>query len=140
MSIDPVSLVTLSDGAAVAPVAPVAPIGSSSGSAAADGASTPPLLGSGSAASTPDGSSASGGSPPTPGETRAAVASANRQLAESGREFSFHYDDQVHQEIVKIIDTRTNQVLQQIPSEAMLAAARALAGGTTSGLLLKTEV
>jgi len=51
---------------------------------------------------------------------------------------TFVFDDQVHQTIVKIVDSQTHQVVQQIPSEAMLAAARALAGTPLSGALVNT--
>jgi len=37
------------------------------------------------------------------------------------------------------VDTQTHKVVQQIPSEAMLAAARALSGTTASGALVNTK-
>jgi uncharacterized FlaG/YvyC family protein len=39
--------------------------------------------------------------------------------------------------LVKIVDTRTNTVIRQVPSEEMLAAARALSGSSTRGTLLR---
>jgi flagellar protein FlaG len=91
-----------------------------------------------SASSAPDPTTSSG-SAARPGETRAAVDAANYQLAQSGYQFKFQYDDQAHQEIVKIVDSETQQVLQQIPSEAMLAAAQSLANGAAPGTLLQTQ-
>jgi flagellar protein FlaG len=91
-----------------------------------------------SASSAPDPRTSSG-SAARPGETRAAVDAANYQLAQSGYQFKFQYDDQAHQEIVKIVDSETQQVLQQMPSEAMLAAAQGLANGGAPGTLLQTQ-
>lgn len=78
-------------------------------------------------------------SPPDSGQVKAAVADANQSLAENGTQLTFVFDDQVHDMIVKIVDTQTHQVVQQIPSEAMLAAARALSGTPTNGALVNTK-
>ena len=77
--------------------------------------------------------------PPDPGLVKAAVANANQALAQNGTQLTFVFDDQIHETIVKIVDVQTHQVVQQIPSEAMLAAARALSGTKTSGALVDTK-
>ena len=87
----------------------------------------------------PGASAAAPGAPPSSGQVKAAVADANQSLAENGTQLTFVFDDQVHETIVKIVDTQTHQVVQQIPSEAMLAAARALSGSTASGALVNTK-
>jgi len=76
---------------------------------------------------------------PSRSAVKAAVADANQSLAENGTQLTFVFDDQVHRTIVKIVDTQTHKVVQQIPSEAMLAAARALSGTTASGALVNTK-
>ena len=72
----------------------------------------------------------------TPAQLKAAVDAANRQLDQSNRELTFVFDDTLGRVLVKIVDTRTNTVIRQVPSEEMLAAARALSGSSTRGALL----
>jgi len=87
----------------------------------------------GSAAGTPPAGAA------TPAQLKAAVDAANQALDQSNRELSFVFDDKLNRILVKIIDTRTNTVVRQVPSEEMLAAARALAGASTRGALLTSK-
>jgi len=147
MAIDSAGSVSASIGPT--PIASIGPVSwRSTGQGAAEGPMTPPLLGSnktdgdpaGVPANASAGSAGGGASSPSREQMHAAIESANQQLAQDGRNFRFQFDDQVHQTIVKIVDSRTNQVLDQIPSDAMLAAARALASGSTSGVLLQTKV
>jgi flagellar protein FlaG len=72
----------------------------------------------------------------TPAQVKAAVDAANQQLDQSNRELTFVFDDKLGRMLVKIVDTRTNTVIRQVPSEEMLAAARALSGSSTRGALL----
>jgi flagellar protein FlaG len=74
---------------------------------------------------------------PTLAELKAAVAAANQQLDQSNRELTFVFDDKLGRMLVKIVDTRTNTVIRQVPSDEMLAAARALSGASTRGTLLR---
>jgi flagellar protein FlaG len=83
--------------------------------------------------------SAAGPHAPAAGEVGAALDEANRSLVQSGTQLTFVFDDQVHQTLVKIVDSQTRQVVQQIPSEAALAAARALAGDARTGALVDTR-
>ena len=76
---------------------------------------------------------------PTLAELKAAVEQANRQLDQSNRELTFVFDDNLGRMLVKIVDTRTNTVIRQVPSEDMLAAARALSGASTRGTLLRDK-
>jgi flagellar protein FlaG len=75
----------------------------------------------------------------THAELKAAVDAANRELDQSNRELTFVFDDKVGRMLVKIVDTRTNTVIRQVPSEEMLAAARALSGSSTRGALLRSK-
>lgn len=72
----------------------------------------------------------------TPAQLKAAVDVANQQLDQSNRELAFVFDDKLGRMLVKIVDTRTNTVIRQVPSEEMLATARALSGSSTRGALL----
>jgi len=76
---------------------------------------------------------------PTPAQLKAAVDAANQQLDQSNRELTFVFDDKLGRMLVKIVDTRTNTVIRQVPSEDMLAAARALSGSATRGALLRSK-
>lgn len=76
-----------------------------------------------------------GSTQPTPAQLKAAVDAANRALDQSNREFSFVFDDELGRMLVKIIDKQTNTVVRQVPSEEMLAAARALSGSSAPGAL-----
>ncbi len=78
-----------------------------------------------------------GGDPTTAAQIKAAIDAANRQLDQSNRELAFVCDDKLGRILVKIIDTQTNTVVRQVPSEEMLAAARAMSGSQTRGVLLK---
>jgi len=94
-----------------------------------------------SAAATPARSAAPdpGASAATLAQVKAAVASANQQLDQSNRELTFVFDDKVGRMLVKIVDKRTNTVVRQVPSEDMLAMARALSSTQTQGALLKSK-
>jgi flagellar protein FlaG len=70
---------------------------------------------------------------------KAAALEANQKLAEKGSELAFEFDDALGRMIFKLIDTRTREVVRQIPSEAMLAVAHALAVQTATGAILSTD-
>lgn len=72
-------------------------------------------------------------------QVRRAMAEANRQLAQKGRELTFEFDEDAGRVIVKLVDTRTREVLRQIPSEEALAIARALQDDTGGGALLRAD-
>ncbi len=88
----------------------------------------------------PNASAAPAPRSPAPAATlaqlKAAVDAANQQLDQSNHELTFVFDDKLGRMLVKIVDTRTNTVIRQVPSEEMLAAARALSGSSTRGALL----
>jgi flagellar protein FlaG len=62
---------------------------------------------------------------PAPDLSRA-IAVLNRFLADSQRSFRFQVDDASGRTIVRIVNPETGEVVRQIPSEDVLAAARAL--------------
>jgi flagellar protein FlaG len=82
-----------------------------------------------------DGSPSAG----TPAQLKAAIDAANRQLDQSNHELTFVFDDKLGRMLVKIVDKTTNAVIRQVPSEDMLAAARALSGTPRRGALLNGQ-
>jgi len=68
-----------------------------------------------------------------------AVNQANGAMERSSLKMEFVVDKALDRTIVKVVDTQTNQVLKQIPSESMLAAARALAAHSTRGALVDAQ-
>jgi flagellar protein FlaG len=86
----------------------------------------------------PDAAGQGGAAPEaTPAQLKAAIDAANQQLDQSKRELTFVFDDKLGRMLVKIVDTRTNTVIRQVPSDEMLAAARALSGASTRGTLIR---
>jgi flagellar protein FlaG len=72
-----------------------------------------------------------GGDAPPPAAPQApdlsrAIAALNRFLADSQRSFRFQVDDASGRTIVRIVNPATGELVRQIPSEDVLAAARAL--------------
>ncbi|MFN3566730.1 MAG: flagellar protein FlaG [Burkholderiaceae bacterium] len=72
-------------------------------------------------------------------QLRRAMAEASRRLAQKASELTFEFDEDTRRVIVKLVDTRTREVLRQIPSEEALAIARALQDDVTAGALLRAE-
>lgn len=69
----------------------------------------------------------------------AARQAANRALTEKGSELAFEFNDDLNRVIVKLIDRRTREVIRQLPSEAVLAIASALAEGAHPGTVVHTR-
>lgn len=87
-------------------------------------------------------------SAPADTSTTANAASDTGQLSEAialvqdftqslAKELTFDIDDDSGRTVVKVIDTSTNEVLRQIPSEEMLGIAKAL--DQIQGLLIKQK-
>lgn len=72
-------------------------------------------------------------------ELESARQAANRVLAQKGSELAFEFDDELGRVIAKLIDRNTREVIRQVPSEAVLAVARALADGVAPGTLVKSN-
>lgn len=70
---------------------------------------------------------------------RAAAQEANRKLAEKASELTIEFDDDLGRMIFRLVDTRTREVVRQIPSEEVLAIARALATDASAGILLRAD-
>jgi flagellar protein FlaG len=63
---------------------------------------------------------------PTADEVEQAVASANRNIQAFTQALEFEVDHDTETVVVRLIDTADGSVLRQVPSEEMLAIARAL--------------
>lgn len=72
-------------------------------------------------------------------QVRRAIADANRRLAQKASELTFEFDEDTARVIVRLIDKRTGDVLRQIPSDEVLAIARALQDETSAGALLRAD-
>lgn len=71
---------------------------------------------------------------------RRAAETASKALAGKGRELTFEFDDAAGRVIVRLIDTRTREVLRQVPSPELLQIARALESGVGApGVLLNAD-
>lgn len=72
-------------------------------------------------------------------QAASAAVEANRWLAEKGSELTLEFDDAVGRTVFRLVDSQTGAVVRQIPSEEVLAIARALAEDAPSGALLRTD-
>jgi flagellar protein FlaG len=63
---------------------------------------------------------------PPPPDITAAVRRLNQLMAERQRDLSFHVDDASGRTVITVLDATTSEVVRQIPSEEVLALARAL--------------
>lgn len=69
----------------------------------------------------------------------AARRAANRVLNEKDQELAFEFDDELNRVVAKLIDKRTREVIRQVPSEAILSIARALAEGARAGIVVRVR-
>jgi flagellar protein FlaG len=76
-------------------------------------------------------------SPPNMQQLADAVKSINKTLQEQSQGVEFAVDGDTDRMIVKVIDHETKEVLRQIPSEEVLAIAKAL--DKAQGLLLQQK-
>jgi flagellar protein FlaG len=68
-----------------------------------------------------------------PPDIAATVRKLNEIMAERQRSLSFHVDEASGRTVITVLDATTSEVVRQIPSEEVLALARALEGA--QGLL-----
>jgi len=68
------------------------------------------------------------------GRLRQAVESINRQLIESSKNVRFSIDEDTGDVIVRVVDSETDQVIRQIPSEEAIAISQSIE--RLQGLLL----
>ena len=74
---------------------------------------------------------------PTEAEIARAAADLERVIRPVARDLQFTLDRETGKTIVRVIDSQTRQVIRQIPSEELLAIARALS--RLQGLLVREQ-
>ena len=74
---------------------------------------------------------------PTKGEVMQAVTTLNKFAGVVANNFKFSVDETSGQVVVKVIDSRTNEMLRQIPNAEALALSRSF--DTTTGLLISQK-
>ena len=79
------------------------------------------------------------GTPLTSADIKAALSGANNSLAAIGTQLVFVFDDQAHHMAVKLLDTQTQKVVQQLPPDKLPGTASALADHPASGALINTK-
>ena len=76
-------------------------------------------------------------------DVAAAVGELQEYVAKLGRDLSFRMDESIDRSIITVLDSNTNQVVTQIPSEEVVAIARQVKEDLAelrAGLLLKDSV
>lgn len=66
-----------------------------------------------------------------------ALEDVKQVLPNMARNLQFSVDEDSGRTVVKVVDTNTNEVIRQIPSEELLAIAKSLS--SSKGLLIKQE-
>lgn len=82
------------------------------------------------------------GQPVSRAELDAALSQLSNYVQNVQRNLNFSIDDSSGQVVVKVIDSESEEVIRQIPSEEMLAMARRLrelSGEQVSGLLVQSQ-
>lgn len=72
-------------------------------------------------------------------QAAAAAADANRRLAQKGSELTIEFDDVLERMVFRLVDSQSGEVVRQIPTEEVLAIARALADNASAGVLLRAD-
>jgi flagellar protein FlaG len=74
---------------------------------------------------------------PKPQEVKESVEKINKTVQAMSRNLQFSVDESTQMNVVKVVDIETKDVIRQIPSEEVLAIAKAL--DKLQGLLLKEK-
>lgn len=81
-------------------------------------------------------------SPPSGAELEEALSTVNQHQQVVQQSLQFEVDADLDRTVVKLVDSKTGEVVRQIPSEELLAIAKKLKGSgkPPAGLLFETEV
>ena len=74
---------------------------------------------------------------PSPQQLQEAVSAINKALESTSQNLQFAVDHDTGKTVVKVIDSSTNEVIRQIPSQEVLAIAHSL--DRLQGVLLKQK-
>lgn len=75
---------------------------------------------------------------PSPEQLKSVLDNINRTLRQSNRNLEFSIDETTKQNLVKVVDTETGDVIRQFPSKEAIAISRAIEQ-FQQGLLVKQE-
>ena len=75
--------------------------------------------------------------PASPDQLKDAIKSVQEYIQPFNSDLEFSVNDETRQVVVKVIDSVTREVIRQIPSEEMLAIAKAL--DSIKGLFIKQQ-
>lgn len=75
---------------------------------------------------------------PSPEDVAGAVKAVSEFVGNINSNLKFNVDDETGQTIIKVVDSTTNEVIKQIPSEDMVAIAKAM--DKLKGLLIQQKV
>lgn len=109
---------------ATQPVVPVTPVRPNGAVLPADGQSA-------AAGATPG----QGGSAPPPAGKTQAIGAAGSFSQQLNREIRFSVDPATGETVARVVDTTTNKVIRQIPSEVVLAIAQYLQGAKPGAIV-----
>lgn len=84
-----------------------------------------------------DGANARSSETVSAGEVRQALEEIEAAIAPVAQALEFSIDDESGRTVVKVMDTETNEVIRQMPSEEVLAISKAL--DKLKGLLLRQQ-
>jgi len=77
--------------------------------------------------------------PPTQAQVQKAVDSINKAMGQINANVEFSIDQETHRTVVKMVESKTGEVLRQYPSEEVLAISRAIDNNMQHGLLIKQK-
>ncbi|MBR4877118.1 MAG: flagellar protein FlaG [Rhodocyclaceae bacterium] len=83
-----------------------------------------------------------GGHQPSEAEIQEAIDEVRRVIEPVARNLQFSVDDDTNLTLIKVVDSATDEVIRQIPSEEMVAIAKAidkLQGMLQQGVLLRDK-
>ncbi len=76
--------------------------------------------------------------PPTPAQVQTAVDSLNKAMRQINSNVEFSIDQATKQTVIKVVESKTGEVIRQFPSEEILAISRAI-DNMQQGLLIKQK-
>lgn len=79
--------------------------------------------------------------PPTTAQLQSAVDNINKAMKQSNANIEFSIDKDTKQQIIKVVESQTGEVIRQFPSEEILAISRAIdhMQEMQQGLLVKQQ-
>lgn len=77
--------------------------------------------------------------PPTAAQLKSAVDSINKAMRQANANVEFSIDQETQKTVVKVVESKTGEVLRQYPSEEVLAISRAIDNNMQQGLLIKQQ-